>query len=247
MSVPDTTPPLIETRDLHTYYDDSHILRGVAFKLTAGETVGLMGRNGMGKSTLIRTIMGLVRPRSGSVWMDGLDMAGVPTFRRAQAGIAYVPEGRGIFATLTVAENLAIAARQAIDHQSSSARMPWTVERVLDLFPRLKQRYTNGGDQLSGGEQQMLSVSRALLTNPRVLILDEATEGLAPLIRDEIWNTIRLVRDTGIATLVVDKTVSEVTAVASRVVVLVKGQVAFEGKPAALLADADLMQQTLGV
>jgi branched-chain amino acid transport system ATP-binding protein len=234
--------PLIETLDLHTYYDDSHILHGVAFKLSPGETVGLMGRNGMGKTTLIRTIMGLVTPRSGSVWIDGRDVAGVPTFRRAQAGIAYVPEGRGIFATLTVAENLAIAAHQATDGTS-----PWTVARVLELFPRLKERYNNGGDQLSGGEQQMLSVSRALLTNPRVLILDEATEGLAPLIRDEIWKTIRLVRDTGIATLVVDKTVSEVTAVANRVVVLVKGRVAFEGQPSALLADADLMQRTLGV
>jgi branched-chain amino acid transport system ATP-binding protein len=234
--------PLIETRDLHTYYGESHILHGVSFALAPSETVGLMGRNGMGKSTLIRTIMGLVTPRSGSVLIDGRDVAALPTFRRAQLGIAYVPEGRGIFATLTVAENLAIAECAGID-----GKMPWTVARVLALFPRLKQRYSNGGDQLSGGEQQMLSVARALLTNPRVLILDEATEGLAPLIRDEIWKTVRLVRDSGIATLVVDKTVSEVTAVSDRVVVLVKGAVAFEGKPAALLADANLMQRTLGV
>ena len=184
--------PLIETRDVHTYYGESHILHGVSFALAPGETVGLMGRNGMGKSTLIRTIMGLVTPRSGTVLIDGRDVAALPAFRRAQLGIAYVPEGRGIFATLTVAENLAIAERAGID-----GRMPWTVPRVLDLFPRLKERYSNGGDQLSGGEQQMLSVARALLTNPRVLILDEATEGLAPLIRDEIWKTVRLVRDTG--------------------------------------------------
>jgi branched-chain amino acid transport system ATP-binding protein len=242
MPAPLIETPLIETRDLHTYYDDSHILHGVSFSLSAGETVGLMGRNGMGKTTLIRTIMGLVTQRSGTVMIDGRTMAGVAAFRRAQMGIAYVPEGRGIFATLSVAENLAIAERAGLD-----GKMEWTVARVLELFPRLKERYSNGGDQLSGGEQQMLSVARALVTNPRVLILDEATEGLAPLIRDEIWKTIRLVRDTGIATLVVDKTVSEVTAVASRVVVLVKGTIAFEGRPAALLADAALMQRTLGV
>jgi branched-chain amino acid transport system ATP-binding protein len=234
--------PVIETRDLHTYYGESHILHGVSFSLGAGETVGLMGRNGMGKTTLIRTIMGLVAPRSGTVLIDGRDVAGTPAFRRAQMGLAYVPEGRGIFATLTVAENLAIAERRGVD-----GKLNWTVAKVLDLFPRLKERYSNGGDQLSGGEQQMLSVARALLTNPRVLILDEATEGLAPLIRDEIWKTVRLVRDTGIATLVVDKTVSEVTAVSDRVAVLVKGAVAFEGKPTALLADAALMQRTLGV
>jgi branched-chain amino acid transport system ATP-binding protein len=236
------TAPLIETRDVHTYYGESHILHGVSFQLAAGETVGLMGRNGMGKSTLIRTIMGLVPPRSGTVRIDGQDVNGRAAFQRAQMGIAYVPEGRGIFATLSVRENLAIAVRQAM-----AGTTPWSIPRVLDLFPRLQERIDNGGDQLSGGEQQMLSVARALLTNPRVLILDEATEGLAPLIRDEIWKTIRLVQATGIATLVVDKSVSEVTAVADRVVVLVKGAVAFEGEPSALLADAALMQRTLGV
>jgi branched-chain amino acid transport system ATP-binding protein len=233
---------IIAARDLHTYYGDSHILRGTSLSLQAGETVGLMGRNGMGKSTLIRTIMGLVKPRRGQIVVDGVDMTGADTFRVAQRGIAYVPEGRGIFASLRVAENLEIAARPGID----GARA-WTIQRVLDLFPRLQQRIDNRGDQLSGGEQQMLAIARALVTNPRVLILDEATEGLAPLIRDEIWKTIRLVRDSGIATLVVDKTVHEVTAVAERVVVLVKGEFAFEGKPSALLADTDKMQRLLGV
>jgi branched-chain amino acid transport system ATP-binding protein len=189
MPAPLIETPLIETRDLHTYYDDSHILHGVSFSLSAGETVGLMGRNGMGKTTLIRTIMGLVTQRSGTVMIDGRTMAGVAAFRRAQMGIAYVPEGRGIFATLSVAENLAIAERAGLD-----GKMEWTVARVLELFPRLKERYSNGGDQLSGGEQQMLSVARALVTNPRVLILDEATEGLAPLIRDEIWKHSSLTR-----------------------------------------------------
>ncbi len=234
--------PLIEAKGLHTYYDANHILHGVSLALHAGETLGLMGRNGMGKTTLIRTIMGLVRPRSGSVAVGGWDVTRDPTFAIAQRGIAYVPEGRGIFASLSVRENLAIAERAGVDGQ-----MTWTMARILDLFPRLGQRLTNRGDQLSGGEQQMLAIGRALLTNPRVLILDEATEGLAPLVRDEIWKTVRLVRESGIATLVVDKTVSEVTAVADRVVILVKGQIAFEGTPTALMADPGIMQRHLGV
>lgn len=235
-------PPIVRARDLHAYYGESHILRGVSLTLNAGETVGLMGRNGMGKSTLIRTVMGLVKPRSGTVEIDGRDMTGAETFRISQRGIAYVPEGRGIFASLSVRENLEIAARPGVD-----GKQPWTVDSVLGLFPRLQQRIANRGDQLSGGEQQMLSIARALATNPRVLILDEATEGLAPLIRDEIWKTIRLVRDSGITTLVVDKTVSEVTAVAERVVVLVKGRFEFEGTPKDLLADADRVHLLLGV
>ncbi len=201
-----------------------------------------MGRNGMGKTTLIRTIMGLVRPRSGAVSVGGTDVTRDPAFRIAQRGIAYVPEGRGIFGALSVRENLAIAERPGVD-----GTQPWTVARVLELFPRLGQRLRNGGDQLSGGEQQMLAIARALLTNPRVLILDEATEGLAPLIRAEIWNTVRLVRQSGIATLLVDKSVSEVAAVADRVVILVKGQIVFEGTPDALKADPELMHRHLGV
>ncbi len=234
--------PLISAENLHTYYGESHILRGVSLALTPGETVGLMGRNGMGKSTLIRTMLGLVKSRSGRVSVDGTDVTNAQPFRIARRGIAYVPEGRGIFASLRTIENLTLAERPGVDGSRQ-----WTVERVLDLFPRIRERASNMGHQLSGGEQQMLAIGRALLTNPRVLILDEATEGLAPLIRDEIWRTIRLVRDAGIATLVVDKTVSEVTAVADRVVVLVKGEMVFDGNPQALLADQALMQRTLGV
>ncbi len=234
--------PIIDARQLHTYYGASHILRGVSLKLSRGETVGLMGRNGMGKSTLIRTIMGLVPARDGTVSIDGEDVTGSATFRIARRGIAYVPEGRGILASLTVAENLAIAERPAPDGTSA-----WTLPKVLELFPRLGQRLDNRGNQLSGGEQQMLAISRALVTNPRVLILDEATEGLAPLVRDEIWKTIRLVRDTGIATLIVDKAIAEVGSVADRVVVLVKGEVAFEGSPASLTGDPELVRQHLGV
>ena len=235
-------PPIIDARGIHTYYGAGHILRGVSIRLAPGETVGLMGRNGMGKSTLIRTIMGLVRPRTGTITIDGTDVTREATFRIARRGLAYVPEGRGILATLSVAENLAIAERPGPGGSTA-----WTRSRVLDLFPRLGQRLANRGSELSGGEQQMLAIARALVTNPRVLILDEATEGLAPLVRDEIWRTVRLVREAGIATLVVDKTVAEVAAVADRVVVLVKGEVAFEGPPAALTGDAELMHRHLGV
>ena len=211
----------------------------MSLSLGRGEALGLMGRNGMGKTTLIRTIMGLVRPRAGNVLIAGEDMTRAPAFRVAQRGIAYVPEGRGIFGSLSVRENLAIAER------ARDGAQEWTTARVLDLFPRLGQRINNGGDQLSGGEQQMLAIARALLTNPRVLILDEATEGLAPLIRDEIWKTVRLVREHGIATLLVDKSVSDVAAIADRVIILVKGEIVFEGTPAELKAQGELLERHL--
>jgi branched-chain amino acid transport system ATP-binding protein len=233
---------LIDARDLHTFYDESHILRGVSLALSAGEALGLMGRNGMGKTTLIRTIMGLVRPRAGRVMITGTDMTHAPAFRVAQRGIAYVPEGRGIFGSLSVRENLEIAERASIDGAHA-----WTMGRVLALFPRLAERLRNGGDQLSGGEQQMLAIARALLTNPRVLILDEATEGLAPLVRNEIWRTVRLVRESGIATLVVDKSVAEVTAAVDRVMILVKGEVVFEGTAGDLQGQPEVMHRHLGV
>ena len=201
-----------------------------------------MGRNGMGKTTLIRTIMGLVRASAGSVVIAGEDMTHAPAFRIAQRGIAYVPEGRGIFGSLSVRENLEIAERAGVDGAHG-----WTMARVLELFPRLAQRLNNGGDQLSGGEQQMLAIARALLTNPRVLILDEATEGLAPLIREEIWKTVRLIRESGIATLLVDKSVSEITALADRLVILVKGQTVFEGTSQELKFSPDIMHRHLGV
>jgi branched-chain amino acid transport system ATP-binding protein len=233
---------LIEARDLHVYYGASHILRGISITLAPGEALGLMGRNGMGKTTLLRTIMGLVRPRSGSVSFAGSDVTRAPTFRIAGGGIAYVPEGRGIFTSLTVAENLDIASRPGTD-----GRKDWTLERVLDLFPRLGERLANKGHQLSGGEQQMLAIGRALLTNPRVMILDEATEGLAPLVRDQIWRTIGIVREAGIAAILVDKNIGDVAGVADRIVVLVKGETVFEGTPAALTADAELVHRHLGV
>ncbi len=237
-----SAPPLVAVRDLHTYYGRSHILRGVTIEIGAGETVALMGRNGMGKTTLIRTVMGLVRPRQGEVRIRGRDVTNEATYRIAGRGLAYVPEGRGIFATLSVRENLEIAERVP-----EGGRREWTIARVLELFPRLAERLDNGGDQLSGGEQQMLAIGRALLTNPGLLILDEATEGLAPIVRNEIWRTIGLIRASGIATLIVDKNVEALAGLANRVIVLVKGEVAFAGTPATLRAEPDLMHRLLGV
>jgi branched-chain amino acid transport system ATP-binding protein len=242
--MPVATPatPILAGRDLNTYYGQSHILRDVSIAIRPGETIGLMGRNGMGKTTLIRTLVGLVRARSGAVQIDGEDVTRASVHAIARRGIAYVPEGRGIFASLTVAENIAIAERSAADGAPA-----WTRARMLELFPRLAQRLTNRGDQLSGGEQQMLAIGRALVTNPRLLILDEATEGLAPIVREEIWKTIRLIRSTGMATLIVDKTVSAVTDIADLIVILVKGETVFDSSPAELTANPDLMHRHLGV
>ena len=229
--------PIIEARGVVAGYGASQVLRGIDLVVNAGETIGLMGRNGMGKTTLIRALLGLLPAQSGNVLLDGVDATALPAFRRARRGIAAVPENRGVFASLSVAENLRLAARPGA----------WTEERVLALFPRLRQRSRNRGNQLSGGEQQMLAIGRALMTNPRLLMLDEATEGLAPLVRDEIWHTIRLVRDSGIAVVVVDKTVSAILSLADRVTVLVKGTVVYSGAPQALREDVALVHRHLGV
>ena len=233
---------LINAQGLHTYYGASHILRGVNFTVGRGETIGLMGRNGMGKSTLLKSIVGLVPPRDGSVAIMGRPMAGRPPYEVARLGVAYVPEGRGIFGNLSVTENLTMAARAGTRGQRD-----WTYERVLDTFPRLKERLDHGGQQLSGGEQQMLTIGRALMTNPDVLILDEATEGLAPLIAKEIWRICALVRETGISSIIVDKNWKHVTQITDRNVILVKGEVVFEGTSAALTAQPERLQQFLGV
>ena len=233
---------LIAARGLQTYYGASHILRGVDFHVDRGETIGLMGRNGMGKSTLLKSLMGIVRPRGGSVQVKGRDMLGRPPYEVAQLGIAYVPEGRGIFGNLSVRENLVMAARPG-----TAGQRDWTYERVLDTFPRLKERLGHGGQQLSGGEQQMLTIGRALMTNPDVLILDEATEGLAPLIAREIWRICGLIRESGISSVIVDKAWRHVTQVTDRNVILVKGEVVFEGSSAELQARPQLLEQYLGV
>ena len=233
---------LIDARGLHTYYGQSHILRGIDFQVGRGETLGLMGRNGMGKSTLLKSLMGLVKPRGGSVSICGRDMTGAAPFEIAQRGIAYVPEGRGIFGNLSVVENLKMAARAGTRGQRD-----WTYERVLETFPRLAERLGHGGQQLSGGEQQMLTIGRALMTNPDVLILDEATEGLAPLIAREIWRICDLIKQSGISSVIVDKNWKHVTQVTDRNVILVKGEVVFAGSSDELRATPQILEQHLGV
>jgi branched-chain amino acid transport system ATP-binding protein len=233
---------LLEARGLNTYYGTSHVLRGVDFCVREGEAVGLMGRNGMGKTTLLRSMLGLVPARGGEVRLRGIDVTRRPAFRITREGVAYVPEGRGIFPNLSVRENLQMAARAGRD-----GRRDWTFDRVLSTFPRLAERLGHGGAQLSGGEQQMLTIGRALLTNPELLILDEATEGLAPLIAREIWRIVREIRATGIATVIVDKNYAHVSALTDRNVVLVRGQVAYECDRATAQGDPAALARLLGV
>ncbi len=229
--------PLIEATGLHTYYGASHVLHGIDLTLRPGETVALLGRNGMGKTTLLRSLLGLTPPRRGRLRIAGRDMTAARPDRIARAGIAYVPEGRGIFPTLSVRENLLLAARPG----------DWTVERVLAAFPRLAQRLDHGGGQISGGEQQMLAIGRALATNPAAILLDEATEGLAPLIARDIWATIAAVRAAGIATIVVDRNLTALAAVADRAIILAKGLVVFAGTPAELAAQPEIRHRHLGI
>jgi branched-chain amino acid transport system ATP-binding protein len=214
--------PLLEADGLHTYYGASHVLHGVTFSVAEGEVVTLMGRNGMGKTTTIRSVLGLTPPRGGVVRVRGQAVTGWPAHRIAQQGLALVPEGRGIFPTLTVQENLIVAARPG----------PWSLRRALQLFPRLGERLGHLGAQLSGGEQQMLSIARALLTNPALIILDGATEGLAPLVRQEIWAALRKLRDQGTAALIVDKEVRALLELGERHLILVKGRIVFSGSSA---------------
>ncbi len=233
---------LLHVQGLNTYYGASHVLRDLAFKVERGQTVGLMGRNGMGKSTLLKSIVGLVKPRSGQIQFQGQAIQGQTPYAIATQGMAYVPEGRGIFGNLSVHENLVMAARPGVRGQQD-----WTYQRVLDTFPRLGERLSHGGQQLSGGEQQMLSIGRALMTNPDLLLLDEATEGLAPLIALEIWRICALVAQSGISTVIVDKNWQHVTQVTQHNVILVKGEVVFQGSSAELLSQPEVLNQHLGV
>ena len=233
---------LLALRDVHAHYGDSHVLRGISLEIAPAVSFGLLGRNGMGKTTLIRTAMGYLRASAGAVASNGRAVTGAAPERMARLGIGYVPEGRGIFANLSVRENLVMAARAGPE----GAR-DWTFARVLATFPRLAERLGHGGQQLSGGEQQMLAIGRALMTNPRLLILDEATEGLAPLIVAEIWRTIAAIRATGIATLIVDRNARAVLTHTDRAVVIEKGQVVLAGESAALAADGAALARYLGV
>ncbi|MBP0464665.1 ABC transporter ATP-binding protein [Roseomonas sp. PWR1] len=223
-------------------YDGSRVLHGIDLAVGAGEVVTLLGRNGMGKTTAVRSIMGLVRPIAGRIAFDGQDVTGLPPYRIAQRGIGLVPEGRQVFPTLTVEENLvATAANRA------GGAPRWTLDAVLALFPRLSERRRNLGARLSGGEQQMLAIGRALMTNPRLLVLDEATEGLAPLIRAEIWSVLARLRAEGQAILLIDKNLAAILRLADRHVVIEKGRVVWTGTSEALSAAPEVRDTYLHV
>ena len=234
--------PLLEVTDVETSYGLSRVLFGVSLGVAAGEMVSLMGRNGMGKTTTVRSIMGLTAPAAGSIRLSGTELRGLPAYRIATRGIGLVPEGRQVFPNLTTRENLvATAANRA------RAAEPWTLERVLALFPRLAERASNMAILLSGGEQQMLAIGRALMTNPRLLILDEATEGLAPRIRDEIWRSLERLRAGGQSILVIDKNVQALTRIADRHYIIERGRVVWSGKSADLAHASNIQHRYLGI
>ncbi len=226
---------ILQAQGLHAWYGSSHVLHGVDLQVRRGETLGLLGRNGMGKSTLIRSLLGHVTQREGQIQLFGHDVSRAQPHDVARRGVAYVPEGRGVFPNLSVRENLLMAARPGRD-----GRREWTFERVMQTFPRLAERQANLGNQLSGGEQQMLSIGRALMTHPELIILDEATEGLAPLIVAEIWRVIGDIRASGIATLIVDRDWRRVLARADQAIVLQKGQAVLQGPAADVAAEPAL-------
>jgi branched-chain amino acid transport system ATP-binding protein len=232
----------LEVRDLQTFYGRSQALFGMNLSVGNAEMVTLLGRNGMGKTTTVRSIIGLLRPHGGSIRFRGEAIADKPAHRIAQSGIGVVPEGRQIFPNLTVREHLLAWAANR-----SGAAEPWTLDRVFGLFPRLHERRQNLGSQLSGGEQQMLAIGRVLMTNPYLLILDEATEGLAPLVRREIWNCLRLLKQSGLSILVIDKYVQALIELADRHVIIERGKVQWEGTSAELAGQRDLWQRYLGV
>ncbi len=229
---------MLEIRDIETFYGASQVLFGVGLEVGAGEVVTLMGRNGMGKTTTVRSIMGLNPPRRGSVLIEGAEMAGRPAYAIARAGIGLVPEGRQIFPNLTVRENMVATA---------AGESQWDYRSVCEMFPRLAERAGNMGDTLSGGEQQMLAIARALMTSPKLLILDEATEGLAPRIRQEIWAVLAQLKLAGQAILVIDKDIPALARIADRHYILEKGRVVWAGGSGELAADPELAHRYLGV
>lgn len=233
---------LLEARGLQSFYDQSQVIFGIDFSMQPGETVGLLGRNGMGKTTLIKTLLGLKSIKAGEIEFNGQRIHGLSPDKIARLGLAVVPEGRQVFPNLSVLEHLS-----AFKARRNDAPNQWDEQSVFELFPRLAERQNNLGAQLSGGEQQMLAIGRALVTNPKLLILDEATEGLAPLIREEIWSCLKLLRQRGQSLIVVDKYVNRLVEIADRHVILERGQVAWSGTSAELSADTSLWSRYLGV
>jgi branched-chain amino acid transport system ATP-binding protein len=235
-------PPLLEVSDIETSYGQSRVLFGISFVIAPGEMVSLMGRNGMGKTTTVRSIMGLTRATAGSIRFAGEDIRDLPAYRVAKLGIGLVPEGRQVFPNLTTRENLVATAANR-----TAAAEPWTLEKVLALFPRLASRAGTMANLLSGGEQQMLAIGRALMTNPRLIILDEATEGLAPLIRDEIWRCLQSLRAAGQSILVIDKNVEALTRIADRHTIIERGRVVWTGNSRDLASAIDIQHRYLGI
>jgi branched-chain amino acid transport system ATP-binding protein len=242
ISVIEEATMLLDIRDLHASYGLSEVLFGMNLAVKEGEVATLLGRNGMGKTTTVRAITGLLRPVKGEVLFKGARIDALPAHRITHMGVGLVPEGRHIFPNLTVRENILMAAIRRPDRKD-----PWSFERVLDFFPRLAERLTNGGNQLSGGEQQMLAIARALMTNPDLLILDEATEGLAPLIRKQIWERLDELKKTGLAMIVIDKELEALAPIAERHFIIEKGEVVWRGDSAELMADHAIQDTYLSV
>ncbi len=234
--------PLLDIADIETSYGSSRVLFGISLTIAAGEVVSLMGRNGMGKTTTIRSVMGLTPPAAGSIRFDGREIRGLPPYRIAKFGLGLVPEGRQVFPNLTARENLVATAANR-----NGVADPWTIAKVFALFPRLAERASSMANLLSGGEQQMLAIGRALMTNPRLLILDEATEGLAPLVREEIWKCLEFLRSTGHSILVIDKNVDALTRIADRHYIIERGRVVWSGNSQALAQATDIQHRYLGV
>jgi branched-chain amino acid transport system ATP-binding protein len=232
--------PKLLLEDIHTYYDESHVLQGVSLTVAEGEAVALLGRNGVGKTTTINSIIGFTPPRRGRILVDEKDVTRAPSYRTARMGVGLVPQGRGIFPTLTVQENLTLAARGAEENG-------WTFGRVTEQFPLLGQRLGNRGSQLSGGEQQMLAIARALMTNPTLLLLDEPSEGLAPILVQEIGRTMGRLKEAGLSILLVEQNIPLALALADRIYVMNKGRIVFEGQPAELQEDEQTMNRYLGI
>jgi branched-chain amino acid transport system ATP-binding protein len=238
----DKTESFLSVRRLQAGYGRAQVLFDVSFDVLPGQVITLLGRNGMGRSTTVKCLFGMLAASAGDIVVGGRSMRGEPAYRIARQGLALVPEGRQIFSQLTVEENLVATARG-----SDSAAKPWTLDRVYGFFPRLKERRTNLGWQLSGGEQQMLAIGRALMTNPRLLVLDEATEGLAPVIREEIWRTLRRLKEDGLSQIVIDKNVRNLLGLADRHYVIEKGRMVWEGSSDALQRHPEIVHQYLGV